>query len=134
MKRAELERIVTLKKELKMWQNRRDEIEESLAVSAQQIDGMPFANTNEIHSTTEDMALRLMECAEAIDQKIAEIQKAVYEAEKFILSLGDTKIRQIVELRCVGGRYFEDIAKYLGDGYTADSVRQTYHRFMKELE
>lgn len=133
MNRIDLEKIHTLKKELRMWQERKAEIVASLQVSAQKIDGMPFSNTNEVHSQTEDLAMQLLECTEAIDKKIKEIKKAIYEAEKFILSLGDTKIRQIVELRCVGCRTFEEIAKYMGDGHTADSIRQTYHRFMKEL-
>lgn len=134
MKKEELEQAYWIKKELRMWQERRAELEADIAPPVKQITGMPFANTNEINSPTEEKALRLMECAKIIDGKIVELKLAIEAIEEFILTIEDSHLRQILEYRCVYWMKWKDIATRIGDGYTDESIRQTYHRFVRSLK
>lgn len=133
MTRQELERIFCLKKELIMWQDRLRELQYDIALSPKVLDGMPFQHTNTTSDPTQQKALRLAEVSNVIQGKIAEIQFAIAEIEEFIISIDDSLIRMIVEYRCVMLMKWDEIAIELGDGYTEESVRQTYHRFVKDL-
>lgn len=133
MSRKELERIFYLKKELSMWQDRLRELQYDIALSPKVIDGMPFQNTNSTSDPTQQKAIRLAEVSNVIKGKIAEIQFSIAEIEKFIISIDDSLIRMIIEYRCVNLLKWEEIAGRLGEGYTAESVRQTYHRFVDKM-
>lgn len=134
MTRHDLEQIYYLKKELKIWQERLKELEADIAPPVKQITGMPFANTNEKHSPTEDKAIRLSEHKDIVKAKEKEVKRAIYKAEKFILTLEDSQMRIILELRCIGFWSWQRIADYMGEGYSSEGVRQTYSRFMKGLK
>lgn len=133
MSRKELERIFYLKKELSMWQDRLRELQYDIALSPKVIDGMPFQNTNSTSDPTQQKAIRLAEVSNVIKGKIAEIQFSIAEIERFIISIDDSLIRMIIEYRCVNLLKWEEIAGRLGEGYTAESVRQTYHRFVDKM-
>ena len=133
MTRKKLEQVYHLNKELKMWQHRLAELQADIALSPKVIDGMPYTKTNAVGSPTEEKAMRLAECAKVIEGKISEIQLALMEIEIFIASVDDSMMRRILEYRCCKLRSWQDVADILGEGYTADSVRQTYHRFIKDI-
>ena len=133
MTRKKLEQVYNLNKELKMWQHRLAELQADIALSPKVIDGMPYTKTNAVGSPTEEKAMRLAECAKVIEGKISEIQLALMEIEIFIASVDDSMMRRILEYRCCKLRSWQDVADILGEGYTADSVRQTYHRFIKDI-
>ena len=94
---------------------------------------MPYAKTNAVGSPTEMKAIRLADLANVIEGKISEIQLALIDIEIFISSIDDSLVRQIIEYRCCKLRSWQQVADNLGNGYTAESVRQIYHRFLKEL-
>lgn len=133
MTRKKLEQVYHLNKELKMWQQRLMELQADIALSPKVMDGMPYSKTNAVGSPTEAKAIKLAEVAKVIEGKISEIQIALMEIEIFISSIDDSKTRQIVEYRCCMLQTWEDVAQNIGEGYTAESVRQIYHRFLKEL-
>ena len=97
------------------------------------LDGMPYSQTNNVGSPTEEKAIRLADLAKVIEGKISEIQLALMEIEIFISSIDDSLTRQIVEYRCCKLKSWQEVADKLGNGYTAESTRQIYHRFIKEL-
>lgn len=113
MTRKELEQVYWLKKELRMWQERKLELELDVAPPVKQITGMPFANTNEVNSPTEEKAIKLTECTKVIDGKIAEIKLAIKTVEKYILGLDDPFMRYLIECRCVRLMKWEEIAQLL---------------------
>jgi len=134
MTRKELESVYCLKRELSMWQTRLAELQYDIALNPKSLDGMPFQHTNETSNPTERKAIKLAEVAKVIEGKICEIQITVADIEEFIFSIDDSITRQIVEYRCVKCKAWEEVSRMLGPGYTTESVRQTYHRFIECLD
>lgn len=133
MTRKKLEQVYHLNNELKMWQRRLAELQADIALSPKVMDGMPYSKTNNVGSPTEEKAIKLAEVAKVIEGKISEIQIALMDIEIFISSIDDSLTRQILEYRCCKLKSWAEVAEKLGNGYTADSTRQIYHRFMKDL-
>ena len=133
MTRKKLEQVYHLNNELKMWQRRLAELQADIALSPKVLDGMPYSKTNNVGSPTEEKAIRLADLAKVIEGKISEIQIALMDIEIFISSIDDSLTRQIVEYRCCKLMSWADVAEKLGSSCTADSTRQIYHRFVKEL-
>lgn len=134
MTRKKLESIYYLRKELRMWQKIYNDRTLDIAPPVKNIDGMPYSKTYSISHPVEDKALKLAEANEEINKKIKEINLTIIEAENYIMRLSDSLIRQILEYRCVCNYTWKKIAETIGDGYTADSCRQQYHRFMERLD
>ena len=133
MTRKKLEQVYHLNNELKMWQRRLAELQADIALSPKVMDGMPFTQTNDVGSPTEEKAVRLAELAKVIEGKISEIQIALADIEIFISSIDDSLTRQIVMYRCCKLKSWQEVAVAVGKGYTAESTRQIYHRFLKDL-
>ncbi len=134
MKRKDLEQVYWLKKELKMWQRKLADLQSDIAVSAKAVDGMPFSNTNVTSNPTEQKAIRLSETEKVIKGKIAEIQLKVAEIDKFLATIDDSYLVQIINDRCVLCLSWKEIAFDMGEMYTEEMVRQAYHRFVKKLD
>lgn len=134
MTKKELEQVYYLRKELEMWQTRLKELNYDIALSPKVLDGMPYSKTNKTTSPTEDKAIRIADIHKIISGKRSEIELAINDIERFITSIDDSIMRQIVEYRCCCLMKWNDIAAKIGGGYTGDSVRQMYHRFTKELD
>jgi len=116
-----------------MWERRLEELIADRSSDSVEYDGMPHSVTNNTSSPTERKAIEIADHESTIKGKAAEIRCAIREIETFITCIEDPLIRQIVEYRCVYCMYWEDVAVRLGDGYTAESCRQIYHRFVKSL-
>ena len=134
MTRKDLEQVYYLNNELKMWQRRLADLQADIALSPKVMDGMPYSKTNSVSSPTEMKALRIAELSRIIEGKISEIQVTLLDIEAFIVTIEDSLLRQIVEYRCCKLMQWKDIANKIGDGYTEESIRQSYHRFVKSLE
>ena len=134
MTRKDLEQVYYLNNELKMWQRRLADLQADIALSPKVMDGMPYSKTNSVSSPTEIKALRIAELSRIIEGKISEIQVTLLDIEAFIVTIEDSLLRQIVEYRCCKLMQWKDIANKIGDGYTEESIRQSYHRFVKSLE
>lgn len=133
MDRKKLEQVRWLKKELKMWERRLEELYADIALSGQPDDGMPHSVTNKIISPTEDKAIEIAETIEYIQKKKREIIKAVNEVEKFIIELEDPMIRTILEYRCVYGLSWTGVADAMGADQE-QTIRQSYSRFVRTLK
>ncbi len=131
MKQKDLEQVYYLKKELKQWQSEYSRLQADIALSPKQIDGMPFTKTNKNNKPTEDKALKLAETQKVIEGKMAEIQLAILEVETFIAEIDDSFTNQVVFNRCVRCLSWREIAYEFGEGYTEETIRQHYHRFIK---
>lgn len=132
MTRKELERIFYLKRELRMWERRYNELIADMSQDSVSADGMPYSQTNKITRPTESKAIQIADHAELIRGKAAEIRVAIREVEAFIVGIEDPLVRQIVELRCIKLKSWNDIADQCEDGTTAEAVRQTYNRYLKK--
>lgn len=134
MTRKDLEQVYYLNNELKMWQRRLADLQADIALSPKVLDGMPYSKTNAVSSPTEIKAIRIAELSNIIEGKISEIQVTLMDIESFIVTIEDSLIRQIVEYRCCKLMKWQQIADRIGDGYTEEAVRQSYHRFVKTLD
>ena len=134
MTRKDLEQVYYLNNELKMWQRRLADLQADIALSPKVLDGMPYSKTNAVSSPTEIKAIRIAELSNIIEGKISEIQVTLLDIEAFIVTIEDSLLRQIVEYRCCKLMQWKDIANKIGDGYTEEAVRQSYHRFVKTLD
>lgn len=134
MTRKDLEQVYYLNNELKMWQRRLADLQADIALSPKVLDGMPYSKTNAVSSPTEIKAIRIAELSNIIEGKISEIQVTLMDIEAFIVTIEDSLIRQIVEYRCCKLMKWQQIADRIGEGYTEEAVRQSYHRFVKTLD
>ncbi len=134
MTKKDLEKVYWLKRELKMWEKRLEELRADMSQDSVEHDGMPHSVTNKIVSPTESKAILLADHEELIRGKLAEIRMAIREVEAFIVGIEDPLIRQIVEQRCVYCLSWDDVAVKIGKQATPDNVRQMYHRFLQTIE
>ena len=132
--KSKLTRIYYLSKELEMWKRRLEELEADIPPNSKPNDGMPHANTNAVKSPTEDKAILIADHYSIISGKAAELRIAIKEVETFIVNIEDPIVRQIIEYRCVKLNSWEDVADLMGRPYTAENVRQIYHRFVQNME
>lgn len=132
MTRRELEKVYFLKRELKIWERRYNELLADMTQDTPAADGMPYSNTNKISRPTESKAIQIADHAELIHGKLAEIRIAIREVEAFIIGIEDPMIRTIVELRCVYCMQWDEVAERIGSNSTGDNMRQIYHRFVNK--
>ena len=132
MTRRDLEKVYYLKRELKMWEKRYEELIADMSQDTVAPDGMPYSLTNKISSPTESKAIQIADHAELIRGKAAEIRLAIREVEAFIVGIEDPFIRQIVTWRCVYCMAWNDVAEKIGQSATPESVRKTYCRFVEK--
>lgn len=128
MTRKELYQVYLLKKELTMWEKRLAELREKSLVGSQKIDGMPFANTNETHDAMFEHISRIMELQADIDTIRLNIEKNIADIEKYIVTLDDSLLRQIIEYRCCQCKSWEQTSAMIGYGTTSESIRKYFNR------
>lgn len=132
MTRKDLERVYHLKRELKMWERRYNELIADISQDTPAPDGMPHSVTNKINSPTEEKAIMIADQIDAIRGKKAELRILIREIEVFICSIKDPVISQIVEYRCVQCLQWDTVAERIGSTYTPDSIRKMYSRYLRD--
>lgn len=127
MTKKELEQIRYLNNELKMWQRRRQKYQCQSIIKGQQITGMPFVSGTS--DKTGDLVTEIKYCEDIIKGIEAKIQIQIREIMKYIESIEDSYIRQIITCRNVFCMSWNQVAKEMGNGYSTDSIRMAYNRF-----
>ena len=61
------------------------------------------------------------------------LEKLVYDAELFIDSISDSKVRMILTLRYIEGEEWNDVAKKVYRKMTGDAARMSIIRFFKNV-
>lgn len=128
MTSKELKSIYYLDKELKMWQGELERIIDEARPKAQPITGMPHGNA--ITNPTLEAAQELNETTNVINGIMAKIRIEKKRIYKYIASVDDSFIRQIIELRNVQLLSWSMIAARLGT--SEYSVKKMYYRYLKE--
>lgn len=124
----ELKSIFYLDRELKMWQEELQRIIDEARPKAQPLTGMPHGNA--ITNPTFDAAVELGETTTIINGIIAKINVEKKKIYKYIASVDDSYIRQIIELRNVQLLPWAAIAARLNT--SEYSVKKTYYRYIKK--
>lgn len=130
--RKELEKVYYLKKELQMWEKRYNELIADISTNTPSADGMPHSVTNNISSPTEDKAVRIADHIDSIHSKQVELERVVCTIEKYITTITDPIIAQILEYRCVQCLKWNDIAGKIGTPYTDSYLRKIYSEYLRK--
>ena len=130
MTKEELKEIYYINKEIKMWQKELERLQCKSLVKGQEITDMPFSGG--ISDKVGDMAIEMADINAIIRGKLAEIQMQRKRIIEYINGIDDSITRQIVYLYCVSNLNWHQVAKSIGEGYTADGVKQTYYRHLKK--
>ncbi len=130
MDKKELNQIYYLEKEIDMWRKALSRIQSRSLLPSQEITGMPFG------SGISDKVGNLATSEVDITNKIEELQKKVYEEQyrllKYIETIEDSLMRQIMYHRHVLCMKWNEVAMTIGGGNTEDSVRKAHDRFLEE--
>lgn len=128
MTKKELSQLYWLNREIEEQQRRLSELE-SLATSCTNlITGMPRGT-----DVSDTMAKYTAEIADLRELLNLNIRKCFYELNRlnrYISTLEDSLMRQILSLRYVNGLTWKQIAGSVGGGNTEDSVRMIHNRFL----
>lgn len=129
MDKKELNQIYYLEKEIDMWRKALSRIQSRSLLPSQEITGMPFG------SGISDKVGNLATSEVDIKNKIEELQKKVYEEQyrllKYIETIEDSLMRQIMYHRHVLCMKWNEVAMTIGGGNTEDSVRKAHDRFLE---
>lgn len=79
----------------------------------------------------EDYNRRIRRIEKQLRRRLDELVDLMEEANKFIDSIDDSLIRQIITLRYIDGLTWNEVAARIGGNNTAESVRKAAERFLK---
>ena len=129
--RAELSQLYWLNKEKKMWQRELDRIKNQSLIAGQDYRER-YSHSNAASGKQERDTVNKDE----VKAMIAQLQEKIDAEEKrmmqYILTIDDSLIRQIVHYRCVCLMPWVVVAREIGGGNTADSVRKQFERYFTE--
>lgn len=128
MTRKELSQVYFLKRELKMWEQKLEDLKSKSLISSKAPDGMPFQNTGAITDTTFDYISQIMELQSDIDVFRLRIEVVIQKIEQHIMTLDDSLLRQIIEYRCCQCKTWAQTAALIGAGTTEDSIKKYFNR------
>lgn len=132
MTRKDLSQVYYLTKELKMWEEKLEQLRQKSMVGTKKITGMPFANTNEIHDINFEHISEIMELQAELDSFRIKIASKIMEIEKYIVTLDDSLLRQIIEYRCCQLKTWKEVSALIGYGTTEESVKKYFNRKFPE--
>lgn len=130
MTRKDLSKVYLLRRELAMWEARYKEIEAASHVSSVRITGMPSGGG--LADATFDRASKELEIKDVIENFKKELEDKIEEIERYIVTLDDPLMRQIIEYRCCRSMTWEQVAAHIGAGTSADSLRIMFSRKFPE--
>lgn len=113
-----------------MWQKELDRLECQSLVKGQKISDMPrgYGTSDKVAN----LATEKVEIQTIIKGKLAEVQLQRKKVLNYIENIPDSTTRQIVYLYCVSNLNWCQVAREMGEGYTADAAKQTYYRHLKK--
>lgn len=126
MTRKELSEIYYINREIEMWKRELDDI---TSLQSPRLDGLPRGG--ETSDATAAKAVRAAQISETIDGLLARLQLKRKEIYDYIATIDDSLMRQIIMYRCLSLCTWDEVARYVGGGNTADSVRKLFVRFVR---
>lgn len=132
MTKKELSQCYYLRKEIRSDEERlaRLQAEAKYPPSPKLSDEPPGPPTNE--GRTERLALEIVDLEAIIAAKHIQRIHELAKLERYISEIDDSLTRQVFSYRHVDGMRWTEIARALGGGNTADSVRMLHDRYLKK--
>ncbi len=125
----ELSQLYYLNREVEMDKKRLLELEAQAVSRTSTLTGMPRGS-----GISDRVGRYAAEIADLRGIIAAKHQQCLYERsrlERYISDIEDSYLRQVFTYRFVNGLPWEQVAACIGDGYTAEAVRQSAHRYIK---
>jgi hypothetical protein len=130
MNKKELSQLYWLNREIEEQQRRLTELETLATSCTSLITGMPRAKG--IIDRLAKYAAEIADLRGIIDLNIKKCFYELNRLNRFIDTIDDSQIRQILSLRYVNGLTWRQIACSIGGGNTEDSVRKAHDRFLSK--
>ena len=131
MTAKELEQIFWLNREIVMWNKELEKLRCKSLISSPRWDSAPCSGSGTSDKVC-DTAVDTTTIERIIEGKRAEITIQKERIIRFIVNIDNSLMRQIVYSRCVSCMRWNDVADTIGGNNTENSVKQAYHRFLKD--
>lgn len=128
MKRKELQSFYYIQREIEMWEA---ELEAVGYMTSTRLNGAPAGNSMPGNPTVREVA-KLEKLKGKLEELCDEAVEARARIYKHIAEIDDSLMRQIVMHRCISLESWEDVARSVGGGNTANSVRKRFERAYPE--
>ena len=129
MNKKELSQLYSLNKEIEQEKKRLADLEAAEAGSAVNIKGLPHIG---IVSDKTAIAAESADCKAVIEAKAQACIAEYHRLNRYIDTVDDSLMREILTLRFVEGLSWEDVAYNLGGKNKAESVKKRCFRFLKK--
>ena len=128
----ELNNLRYIDKEIKLLQERIEELETEAARVTPILTGLPGKGSggDRIGAVVE----QIIEEKEKLEAALQNRQEERRKAMRFINSIADSQLRTIFVLRFVAGKSWNEVADYIGGGNTEQSVCMRVFRYLKKRE
>ena len=128
---TELNNLRYIDKEIKLLQERIEELETEAARVTPILTGLPGKGSggDRIGAVVE----QIIEEKEKLEAALQNRQEERRKAMRFINSIADSQLRTIFVLRFVAGKSWNEVADYIGGGNTEKSVWVRAYRYLKKL-
>ena len=129
MTKRELSQLYYLRREIAQEEKRLRQLEEAATDTSVNISGLPH-----VQGITDRAALaaEIADCRDIINAKLMQCRIEYNRLNRYIASIDDSLIRQIMTLRYVDCKSWWHVADGVGGNNTADSVRMQHNRFLSE--
>lgn len=133
MTTKELSQLYYLNREIENCQRKLEELEYQRGCSPVIIDDMPHGK-GPAKSRVEQLAAEIVDLKAIIHAKQIECIHERNRLERYIASIPDSEIRMIFEFRFADCLPWEQVAACIGEGNTAERVRQVCSRYIRAHE
>lgn len=135
MTKHELSQLKHLNKEIELLKNEIADAEHKTKLTSDIVTGSdstwPYIErTFKIHGIDEKYIQRRRN---RLKRRLEELMEVRDELEEYIATIDDSQTRMIFTLRYVNGLSWKQVAKHIGGGNTADSVRMIHNRFLERM-
>ena len=128
MTKKELSQLYWINREIEQYKERLAELEAAARGVTSKISGLPHVSG--IADKTA-IAAEIADTKAIIKAKIDISVVAYNRLNRYIASVDDSLIRQILSLRYIDGLPWQGVADEIGGGNTEDSVRMAHNRYLR---
>ncbi len=130
MTKKELSQLYWLNREIEEDKRKLAELESAASGGVAKLTGMPHVSAE--GRGLESYSILIAEQRELVASKITQSIILYNQLNRYIASVDDSLIRQILSYRYANGLSWLQVAMHIGGGNTADSVRMIHDRFLKK--
>jgi hypothetical protein len=113
-----------------MWENELKKLNSKSLVGSPPITGLPSGG--KLTDKVSDLAIKNADIQATIYDLLSVIKVQEKKIIEYIKTIDDSLVRQIIYLRCISLKRWEEIAAEIGGNNTAENVRQMYKRFFEK--